>query len=85
MSCTFNLPFTGSVAESLQKAKSAVEGQSGTFNGDENSGEFALSVFGNNIAGSYTVTGHMLNIIISDKPFMVPCSMIESFLQKQIS
>ena len=83
--CTFTIPFTGDTAPILEKAKQAVEKQSGTFTGDENSGNFSVSFFGQSIAGGYTVSGSELNIVIDDKPFMVPCSAIESFLKNQIS
>ena len=85
MACNFNIPFTGQAQDILQKAKSTVESQGGSFNGDEASGNFNVSVFGNTIVGSYLVQGTNLDITISEKPFMVPCSMIESFLTKQLS
>jgi hypothetical protein len=83
--CTFSIPFTGDTAPILDKAKRAVEKQSGTFNGDDSAGNFSVSFFGQEIVGGYTVTGTDLNIVINDKPFMVPCSAIESFLKSQIT
>lgn len=85
MSCKFNVTFNEPAESAIEKAKAAVESQSGTFNGDTVSGDFAVNVFGNNIKGNYLVEGQLLNIEITDKPFFVPCSMIESFLLKQIS
>jgi len=85
MSCKFNLSFSGPVEVAVSKAKSAVESQNGVFNGDNNSGDFEVTVMGNTVRGNYTVTGQVLNLDITDKPFFVPCSMIESFLVKQIS
>ncbi len=84
MACNFSIPFSGSADEILSKAKSAVEGQSGAFEGDKNSGNFHVSVLGSTIAGSYTISGQDLNLIISDKPFFVPCSTIENFLKNKI-
>ncbi len=83
--CNFNFNIPGSLSEALQKAKYSVEKQGGSFNGDEAGGNFSLSIFGQNISGNYAATGNELNVIISEKPFMVPCSAIESFLQKQFS
>jgi len=83
--CSFKIPFSGNPADILNKASSAVEKQDGNFSGDEVSGVFDVSVFGNKIAGSYTVENQVLNLDINTKPFMIPCSMIESFLVKQIS
>ena len=83
--CNFTIPFTGPSEAILQKAKSSVESQGGSFTGDANAGNFNLSVFGNTITGSYTLQEQILNIVIEEKPFLVPCSVIESFLQKQLS
>lgn len=83
--CNITIPFNDSVSAAIAKAKAAIESQNGTFNGDENSGEFEVSVFGNTIKGSYSVSGNTLNLIIKNKPFFVPCSTIESLLLKEIS
>lgn len=83
--CNFSIPFNGSAEAILQKAKSSVESQGGSFTGDINAGNFNLSVFSNTITGSYTLQEQTLNIVIEEKPFLVPCSVIESFLQKQLS
>lgn len=83
--CNIALPFTGSVASAIAKAKSAIENQNGIFNGDEKSGDFEVTVFGNTIKGQYTVTQQTLNLVITNKPFFVPCSTIESLLLKEIS
>ena len=83
--CKISIPFSGSVSETLLKAKTAIENQNGIFTGDECSGEFNVSVFGNTIKGNYNVDGKVLNLVITDKPFFVPCSTIESILIKEIS
>lgn len=85
MSCKFSVTFSEPVESAVLKAKNAVESQSGIFNGDVNRGEFEVTVFGNNIKGNYTVEGQILNIEITDKPFFVPCNMIETFLVKNIT
>jgi hypothetical protein len=82
--CNFIIPFTGDATAVLEKAKKAVEKQSGHFSGDATQGIFDVSFFGQEITGNYTVSGNDLNIIIENKPFMVPCSAIESFLKSQV-
>lgn len=84
MSCKFSVNFSEPVDSALLKAKNAIESQSGIFNGDEHGGQFEVTVFGNHIKGNYTVEAQVLNIEITDKPFFVPCNMIESFLAKSI-
>lgn len=85
MACDFSLSFTGNPEDVLAKARRAVESQGGNFSGDTNRGDFNVSVFGNKIVGAYTVSGQNLQINITDKPFMVPCSAIESFLKNQLT
>lgn len=82
--CNFNIPFSGDASIILDKAKKAVESQGGNFTGDTAQGIFDVSIFGQEIKGSYNVIGIDLNIIIDSKPFMVPCSAIESFLKSKI-
>mgnify|MGYP000718165684 CR=1 FL=1 len=83
--CNFSIPFEGTPDKLLVKARFAVESQGGNFNGDNNAGNFNLSVFGNTIAGSYTVEGQTINITITEKPFIIPCSTIEDMLKKQMT
>ena len=83
--CSFNIPFSESPALAISKAKSAIQTHNGIFNGNEHSGEFEVTVFGNTIKGNYSVSGQILNLIITHKPFFVPCSTIENLLLKEIS
>lgn len=82
--CHFIIPFSGNSMEVLQKARSAVEQQGGAFDGDANTGNFQVSVFGSTINGSYTVAGQSLDIVILTKPFLIPCRTIEGFLKNQM-
>jgi len=83
--CNFSIPFSGEAGVILEKAKAAVESQQGTFTGDTNSGNFEVTVFANTIKGLYVISGQNLNLTITHKPFLVPCSTIESFLKSKIS
>ena len=81
--CTFSIGFSGSPEEVFNRAKSAVEKQGGSFSGDATGGSFSIQVFGT-ISGSYTVSGQELNIVIEDKPMMIPCAAIENARKSQI-
>ena len=83
--CNFDIPFNGPVNVAIEKAKAAIESQNGDFNGNDTSGEFSVTIFGNTVKGNYTITGQILHLAITQKPLFVPCSMIESFLLKQVS
>ncbi|RYZ22196.1 MAG: hypothetical protein EOO16_10045 [Chitinophagaceae bacterium] len=85
MSCHFSLPISSDPQTALDKARKAVQSQGGTFNGDTSSGNFSVSVFGNTIAGNYNVNGANLVIDITEKPFLLPCPAIESYLKGAIS
>ena len=84
MACRFSIPFTGNATDILSKAKTAIQSQGGTLNGDNSGGEFDVSVFGNTLKGSYSIAGSDLDIVIESKPFLIPCSSIESFLKNKI-
>ena len=83
--CNFTIPFEGPADKLVIKARFAVESQGGNFTGDTSSGNFEVSVFGSSITGSYTVDQQNFNIIITDKPCLIPCSAIEAFLKNQLS
>lgn len=83
--CNFNIPFSEPTNDAIGKARAAVESQNGVFSGNENSGFFEVTIFGNTIKGNYKVVGQVLQLEITDKPFFVPCATIESFLLKQIN
>ena len=82
--CNFTIPFSGTAELVLNKARGAVEKQSGSFTGNTSAGDFSVSFFGQEIVGTYNVVENDLNIVIDSKPFMVPCSAIESFLRSQV-
>ena len=81
--CNFSIPFSGEPDIILAKAKAAIEGQDGSFVGNTAGGSFDVTVFGSTINGNYTVEGQNLNIIILNKPFLIPCSTIEGLLKSR--
>lgn len=85
MSCIFTIPFSGEPAVILAKAQSAIEKQGGEFSGNDQAGSFFVSVLSNTVAGSYKVEGQELTLNITEKPFFVPCSTIESFLKSKLA
>lgn len=83
--CNFDIPFSQPANIAVEKAKAAIESQNGSFDGNDVSGEFGVTILGNTVKGNYNITGQILHLAITQKPLWVPCSMIESFLLKQIS
>lgn len=82
--CNFRIPFSGSSSEVSQKAQAAIQDQGGLFRGDDTSGMFELTVLGSDIRGSYAIVGQELHVTIDSKPFMIPCSTIQSYLAKHL-
>lgn len=82
--CNFSFSIQDNATLVLQNARSAVRGHGGQFEGDEQAGSFRLTVLGSTIAGSYFVAGQSIDIVVSDKPFLLPCGTIESFLKSQL-
>ncbi len=83
--CNLSIPFSAEPKMVLAKVTQAIQAQDGTLEGNENSGNFSVAVFGNLIKGNYNIAGNTMNITISDKPMFVPCSAIESFLKSKLS
>lgn len=82
--CNFIISFSGTPGEILSRAEAAIHDQGGHFRGDDNSGVFRLTVLGSDINGSYRISGQELNVVIDSKPFMIPCSTIQSYLTKYL-
>ena len=82
--CSFNFNIESNPAEIINKVKSKIENEGGSFTGDEKEGNFNLPTPVGAIEGKYTVSENELKIDITKKPMMLPCSMIESELEKRL-
>jgi hypothetical protein len=82
--CSFNFNIESNPAEIVNNVKLKVENEGGRFTGDENGGNFNLPTPVGSVEGNYSVIGHELKIDITKKPMMLPCSMIESELEKRL-
>jgi hypothetical protein len=60
------------MTEAIMSVRSGVEANGGTFSGDEQQGNFRAS----GIAGQYNVADRV-NVRISEKPVIIPNSLIE--------
>ena len=82
--CSFNFNIESNPAEIINKVKLKIENEGGSFTGDESEGNFNLPTPVGAIEGNYSVSDNELNIDITKKPMMLPCSMIESELEKRL-
>ncbi len=83
--CTFSIPFSGQVSDLVAKAKNAIQGAGGTFDGDLTTGSFTVPIVIGKIVGKYVIEAQQFKIDITEKPMMVPCGMIEDQLKKYLS
>jgi hypothetical protein len=72
---SFNFSFAKpqNITNAVQTVRSGIESKGGTFSGNEQQGDFRSS----GIAGRYQVSDRV-NVTISEKPFIVPNSLIEN-------
>jgi len=82
--CSFKFKIETDPADTIKKVKAKIEQEGGTFNGDENEGNFSLPTPVGEIEGSYHVTADELKIDITKKPTFLPCSMLEGELKKRL-
>ena len=70
----FNFSFArpGNISQAVREVKNGIEGKGGTFTGNEREGNFRVK----GIVGEYRITD-VVNVIITDKPFVVSNSVIE--------
>jgi len=79
---SFSANFTGTANETVAKAKGAIEKANGTFNGDDNKGDFVVPTPAGKVKGTYNIKGQSFDVDITDKPFIVPGSAIEAQVRK---
>ncbi len=87
MSCVFTVavaPETD-VKELIEKGKKAFANMDGSFNGNEEKGEFYLDTPLGKIAGNYEISGGEMKVELSEKPMMLPCSLVEGEFRKYLN
>ena len=84
LECSFKFNIDSSPAEIINNVKTKIESEGGSFTGDQNEGNFHLPTPVGSIEGNYSVSDSELKIDITKKPMMLPCSMIESELEKRL-
>ncbi|HQV23763.1 MAG: hypothetical protein H6996_07480 [Moraxellaceae bacterium] len=73
----FTVTPNDSMKETLDRVKQTITSKGGTFDGNTESGEFAGVTPIGKVKGKYTVNGKDIEIVITDKPFVAPMSVIE--------
>ncbi|MGK3965180.1 hypothetical protein WMF38_13480 [Sorangium sp. So ce118] len=79
---SFSVPFSGSSQDIVAKAKTAIEKAGGQFSGSEGTGDFSVPTPAGTVKGTYAIEAQSFSVKITDKPFIVPGSAIESQVRK---
>ncbi|MBK7299509.1 MAG: hypothetical protein IPI79_03330 [Moraxellaceae bacterium] len=73
----FTVTPNDSLKETLDRVKQTIVSKGGTFTGTTEQGEFAGVTPVGKVKGKYVVKGKDIEIVITDKPFVAPMSIIE--------
>lgn len=84
MSCKFSVIFKGDLNTVFTLAKSEAAKIKGDLEGNTQGGRFHVHSPVGEFEGTYAVVGTEITFDLSKKPFFVPCSMIQSELEKKI-
>ncbi len=83
MAYSFTIELKEEISSVLRNVKTAITGSGGRFEGDTEKGTFHGITVAGTIKGEYcSMSDREIKIIITDKPFIVPHSMIETEIRK---
>jgi hypothetical protein len=83
--CIFNIPLKDfNLNNLLNLGIEEAKLHGGTVNGTTTNGEFFIPALGGIFQGVYRTGNNFVEIKLDKKPFLVPCKLIESFLQQHI-
>jgi len=77
---TYSVPKPADMAATVKTLEDMAQKNGGKFSGDENSGSFSIERPAK-VAGEYAVDGDEIKITITEKPFILPASMIEGAIK----
>ncbi len=79
MTCNFQIeiPENIEIETLIEKGKEAFAQMNGEFNGDANGGDFTLDSPVGKISGKYIIADGKMEVELTEKPMMLPCSLIE--------
>ncbi len=83
--CSFEIPFSSSAAELVEKAKRSILKAGGEVEGDVTAGTFSIPSPLGKISGQYTIGQQSATFLITDKPIFLGCGLIESTINKYLS
>lgn len=82
--CSFNFEFPISADELVRRVGDGIRSAGGSFSGDPAEGHYSVWTPIGAISGTYSVSGQSIQIVVTDKPFILSCSLIEKKLKEYI-
>lgn len=84
MATILKIPFTENIDLLFKKALQESQNHEGKFAGNKDKGDFDFKALGGRFTGSYRVSGNLIEVIFTNKPFLMPGIVIETFLKQHI-
>lgn len=84
MSNTIKIPYSEDINKLFEKGLFYSKSYDGKFRGDVKNGQFDFKSPVGTFVGTYTVTNKVIEITLTKKPILIPMSIIETFLKKNI-
>ena len=78
--CSFSVDFEESAEALAGRARQAISGAGGQFEGGAEDGCFTLASPMGSVEGHYHIAGQTIHVTLSKKPRAVPCKRIEALL-----
>jgi len=75
---TYRIRLNSTPGELVEKASSIAKDNGFNFNGNEENGDFGAM----GVEGAYRIANEEVVVTISSKPFMIPWSMVEKYVQQ---
>lgn len=84
--CSFNYNFSVPPAELVNGIRSGIEGNGGSFNGNDQSGSFDVKIKGlpKHLEGNYQINGNTITVNITKKPVVASCKRIQDEIGRHI-
>lgn len=80
----FSVEFTGSAQELFVKIATMIHEHGGTITGGPSGGAFTVGSPLGTVAGTFMVSGQTCTITITQRPFLLPCSVIQNFIKSHL-
>lgn len=80
----FSVEFSGSAQELFIKIATMIHDHGGTITGGPSGGAFTVGTPLGTVSGTFTVSGQTCTITITQRPFLLPCSVIQNFIKSHL-